>query len=99
MPTMIIKRWQWPHEQRIAWRHILKSAIRTMRRDNRWRHIPARPVGLYRQYLTELVARARAKRESGFVDDRQFTGPELHEPLEELPPCERKDFDNDLVST
>jgi hypothetical protein len=60
--------------------------MRSPRRD-----FPQRPVGLYKQYLNELVERAKAKRESGFVEDRQFNAAvELHEPLEELPPYERR---------
>jgi hypothetical protein len=51
-------------------------------RDDRWRHFLQRPRGWYAQYLDDLVERARAKRESDFVADRQFS-PESHEPLEE----------------
>jgi hypothetical protein len=58
--------------------------------DRYSRRHPKRPVGFYARYLNELVERARAKRESDFVADRQFTAAvEIHEPLE-LPPCERK---------
>jgi hypothetical protein len=35
-----------------------------MRGNNKWRHLPKRPAGLYAAYLSELIERNRAKRET-----------------------------------
>jgi hypothetical protein len=42
-----------------------------MRRDNRWRHIPQRPRGFYAEYLDQLIAENRSKRNPAASNEAQ----------------------------